>query len=93
MKRKWLVMGDERKFMMEVFELNDQQVNQVKIFMEQEFQSVPELMKSLIKSNLNSNQKMLASYIMGNTVGFSTFQDMKHGFEEVRTNLDPGMAG
>lgn len=91
MKRKWVVLGDEKKFMMEAFELNEQEMDQVKTFMEQEFYDVSELMKLLIRSNLNLNQKMLASYIMGNTVGFSKFQNMRHDFIEGRT-IDPGTA-
>ncbi len=92
MKRMWVVLGDEKKFMMEVFELNDQEMDQVKTFMEQEFHDISELMKLLIRSNLNLNQKILAGYIMGNTIGFSKSQDMKHDFVDGRT-IGPGMAG
>lgn len=88
-----MIIGNERKFMREIFELSDKEVDDVKRFMEQDFNSVPELMRLLIKSNLNDRQKMLSSYIMGNTVGFSMVQDMRSATEEGRANVDLGMAG
>ena len=93
MKRKWIIMGDEKKFLRDTFELNDQQLNDVKRFMEQEFHSMPELMKLLINSKLCTNQKILASYIMGNTVAVQMIRDMKNTTEENRSDTILDMAG
>ncbi len=42
-----MVLGNEQKFMKEIFELSDKEVEEVKRFMEKDFNGVPELFNYL----------------------------------------------
>lgn len=96
MKKKWIIIGDERAMMKNIFELNDQEIDQVKDFMEMDFKNTPDLLNRLIKSKLNARQKILASYVAGNTIGMQTIDEMKNTMGNViehRRDDIPHMAG
>ena len=93
MKRKFIIAGDEKMFMQNIFQLSEEEVDNVKKFLEQDFNDVPGLMKLLINSELSPNQKILASYIMGNTVGIQMIRDMKNMTEERKTDIGSNIAG
>ncbi len=76
MKRKLIIVGDQRFMMKEIFNLSDSEVDQVKIFLEDDHKNIGDIMKKLIASGLNERQKILAGYIMGNTFGVKQSREM-----------------
>lgn len=75
MRRKLIIVGDQKFMMKDVFQLSDKEVDEVKRFMEGDFIDMPDVIKKTAKSSLNDRQKMLASYICGNTYGVMQAQD------------------
>lgn len=70
MKRKLLIVGDMRFMMKDIFGINDKEVDQVLRFMEKDFERVFDAIKVAAESDeLTDRQKMLVSYIVGNTSG------------------------
>lgn len=76
MKRKLVIVGDMRFMMKDVFELNDHDVDEVKRYMERDFIDIHDVIKKAAKSDLTLRQKMLVSYIAGNTYGVMQARDM-----------------
>lgn len=93
MRKRWIILGEEKNYMKSIFDISDSEIDQVKNFMEEEYENIPNLMKKLLKSNLNERQKVLCGYIMGNTVGFSMVHDVRNAVEEKRSEIDTHMAG
>ena len=69
MKRKLLIMEDQRLLMKDIFKISDVEVDQVKIFMECDYKNIADIMKNLIRSDLNEKQKIIVGYIIGSTFG------------------------
>ena len=78
MKRKLIIVGNQKFMMKDIFELSDLEVDQVKRFMEDDHKDMPDIMKKLIKSDLSEKQKILAGYIMGNTYGILQARDSEN---------------
>lgn len=77
MKRKLVIMGDERLMMKEVFDISDHDVDEAKRFLEKDYDYIFDVIKEAIKSNLNEKQKMLIAYIAGNTNAMMSIDNMK----------------
>jgi len=70
MKRKLVVVGDMRFMMKDVFRINDKEVDQVVKFLGKDYEYILDAIKKAADSDeLNERQKMLISYIVGNTSG------------------------
>jgi len=88
MKRKLIIVGDMRFMMKDVFELSDRDVDDVKRYMEGDFIDIPDVIKKAAKSELSVRQKMLVSYIAGNTHGMMQAKDMEDIIKEDK-NVPP----
>ena len=70
MKRKLIVLGDMRLMLKDVFGINDKEIDQVVRFMGEDYESAFDVIKVAARSNyLTEHQKMVVSYIVGNTSG------------------------
>ena len=78
MKRRLTIIGDQKFMMKDLFNLSDNDIDQVKRFMENEYKDVSEVLKKLIVSDLNERQKILAGYIIGNTFGVMMMREMEY---------------
>ncbi len=78
MKRRLTILGDQKFMMKDLFNLSDNDVDQVKKFMEEEYKDVSEVLKKLIVSDLSERQKILAGYIIGNTFGVKMVREMEY---------------
>ncbi len=88
MKKQWLIMGNEEKFMREIFSINEQELKQVKNFMEKDFTDLSDFLKKIVESDfLSYRQKILAAYILGNTVGAQIANNLMSHMEDRRENV------
>lgn len=70
MKRKLLIVGNIRFMMKDVFRVDDKEVDQVIRFMGEDYEHILDVIKTASDSDeLTDRQKMLVSYIVGNTSG------------------------
>ncbi len=77
MKRKLVVLGDMRFTMKDIFGISDKEVDQVVKFMSEDYDKMFDVIKMAAKSeDLNYRQKMLISYIVGNTSGVIQSREM-----------------
>ena len=70
MRRKLIVLGDMRTMLKDTFGINDKEIDQVVRFMGEDYGSAFEVLKIAASSiELTERQKMVVSYIVGNTSG------------------------
>lgn len=63
--------------MRDIFGLSDRDVDEVKRYMERDFIDIPDVIKkAAMSADLSVRQKMLVSYIAGNTHGIMETRDM-----------------
>jgi NADPH:quinone reductase-like Zn-dependent oxidoreductase len=79
MKRKLLVLGDMRVMMKDIFGVNDKEIDQVVKFMGEDYDRILDAVKTAaVSDDLNCNQKMVVSYIVGNTSGVMQGREMSN---------------
>ncbi len=77
MRRKLLVVGDMRFMMKDTFGINDKEIDKVVEFMGKDYEHILDAIKIAAKSDdLNDRQKMVVSYIVGNTSGVMQGREM-----------------
>lgn len=92
MKRKLVVVGDMRSMMKDIFRINDKEVDQVIRFMGEDYKHIIDAIKIAADSDeLTERQKMLISYIVGNTSGVMQAREMSGIFREDHDISDVGM--
>ncbi len=79
MKRKLLVIGEMRNMMKDTFGINDKEIDQVIEFMGEDYDRMYDVIKIAAKSDdLTFRQKMVVSYIVGNTSGMLHAKDIEN---------------
>lgn len=92
MKRKLMVVGDMRFMMKDIFGINDKEVDQVVRFMGEDYEHILDAIKIAANSDkLTERQKMLVSYIVGNTSGVMQAMEMGNISRENMDISDVGM--
>ena len=70
MKRRLIVLGDMRSMLKDVFGIDDKEIDQIVEFMGEDYETSFDVIKIAANSEaLTERQKMVVSYIVGNTSG------------------------
>jgi hypothetical protein len=70
MKRRLMIVENTRFMMKDIFGINDKEVDQVIKFMEEDYEHILDAIKmAIISGKLSDRQKMLVSYIVGDSSG------------------------
>ena len=91
MKRKLIVLGDMRSMLKDTFGINDKEIDEVVRFMGEDYKTAFDVIKIAAKSDeLTEHQKMVVSYIVGNTSGVMHAQEAGEMIKREIGNRDVG---